>query len=334
MPHSPVCPQTANWSGALIELARSAAGDPAPVLEFLRSAGDPPLPGQGNTASLWALLADVAAVDLAAARTLEPHLDAAAILNQAGIDFPGGTWGVFAAEGPGVRVDATPGPGGSVVLSGIKPWCSLAGQLDYAIITAHVPTGRQAFAVDLHSAGVKPQRGTWVSRGLALIDSGSLHLDRVPAQPVGGVDWYLERPGFAWGGMGVAACWFGGATGLFRTLYTHAQQRSPDQLALAWLGEADRLLAAARNTLDTAAIQVDTDTCGWIHAHRLRGHMAHLGNRMIDLTHAALGPGPLVSDEEHARRAADLTIYLRQHHASRDDAALGKALLESGKSPW
>jgi hypothetical protein len=37
-----------------------------------------------------------------------------------------------------------------------------------------------------------------------------------------------------------------------------------------------------------------------------------------------LGPGPLCSDDVHARRVADLTIYLRQSHAERDLADLGR----------
>jgi hypothetical protein len=39
-------------------------------------------------------------------------------------------------------------------------------------------------------------------------------------------------------------------------------------------------------------------------------------------------------DEEHARRVADLQIYLRQHHAERDTARLGGLLLESEDPPW
>ena len=42
----------------------------------------------------------------------------------------------------------------------------------------------------------------------------------------------------------------------------------------------------------------------------------------------ALGPAPLALDERHARRIADLSLYLRQHHAERDEAALGRAVLE------
>jgi hypothetical protein len=42
----------------------------------------------------------------------------------------------------------------------------------------------------------------------------------------------------------------------------------------------------------------------------------------------ALGPAPLARDERHARRVADLQLYLRQHHAERDEAALGRAVLD------
>jgi hypothetical protein len=47
-----------------------------------------------------------------------------------------------------------------------------------------------------------------------------------------------------------------------------------------------------------------------------------------------LGPGPLAFDEPHARRVADLTLYVRQHHADRDLAGLGSGLVESAEAPW
>ena len=44
----------------------------------------------------------------------------------------------------------------------------------------------------------------------------------------------------------------------------------------------------------------------------------------------ALGAGPLGHDEAHGRRVADLTVYLRQHHAERDLAQLGALVAERG----
>jgi hypothetical protein len=47
----------------------------------------------------------------------------------------------------------------------------------------------------------------------------------------------------------------------------------------------------------------------------------------------ALGAGPLGHDADHARRTADLTVYLRQHHAERDLEQLGR-LVAKGGSNW
>lgn len=331
-------------TAALLDAAARCAGDPSPMLAALRATrGTPPVPGTGATLSLWELLASVAALDLTAARTLEPHLDAAAILDQAGIAWaPGTTWGVFAAEGPGLQLEASAeDDDGSWLLRGVKPWCSLAGSLDHAVITAAVPGGRRAFTLDLRQPGVVPAPAKWASHGLANVPSGPIRLDDVAARPVGGTDWYLHRDGFAWGGLAVAACWFGGAVGLYRTLLQSATRREPDQVALAWLGEADRLLASGAALLADAAHQVDSGRAGWGVAHRVRGHIASLCGRMLSLTGQSLGPGPLAFDADHARRVADLNVYVRQHHAARDDASLGRLLLDdaaagqgTGVNPW
>ena len=99
--------------------------------------------------------------------------------------------------------------------------------------------------------------------GLREIPSGTVHFDRVPAVPLGGDGWYFQRPGFAWGGMGVAACWLGGAVALGRyfeaaLLRGARSQREPDQVALAALGEVDRILASTLEYLARAADAVDT----------------------------------------------------------------------------
>ena len=134
--------------------AHEGAGDVPAALTLARDHGTHlPRPGTGSTAFLWSALATVAAADLTVARVLEPHLDAHAILEQAG-ERPGdGTWGVFAAEGPGEPLRATPS-GSSYVLDGRKHWCSLGGVLDHALVSARVGQERQLFAVDLDHPGV------------------------------------------------------------------------------------------------------------------------------------------------------------------------------------
>ncbi|MDI3210703.1 acyl-CoA dehydrogenase family protein [Arthrobacter sp. AL12] len=341
----------------LLEAARAAAGDVPALLELAKAAAAAaPLPGGGRTAYLWEILASVTAVDVAAGRALEPHLDASAILAQAagqpapdggdGQDRaggdPDGAWGVFAAEAPGLRLEAKPADG-CFLLHGAKPWCSLAAQLDHAVVTAHLEDGgRAAFAVDLHAHGVSFEDPQWTSRGLREIPSGTVHFDAVPAAPLGDAGWYYRRPGFAWGGMGVAACWLGGAVAVARGFTASLLKaadggRAPDQLALAHLGEIDRTLTALTGYLARTAGRIDagelSDTGAWSEALRVRGAVATAVERIQTLVSQNLGPGPLAFDDAYGKRMADLSLYLRQHHAMRDDAQLG-ALTLKGDHPW
>ncbi|MDO8338558.1 MAG: acyl-CoA dehydrogenase [Microcella sp.] len=291
----------------------------------------------------WEALATLAAVDLGAARVVEPHLDALGILAEAAATDDAGphdpdraaVWGVFAAEGGDEPLRARP-VGDGWRLDGVKPWCSLAGILDRALVTAHVDDAgtRRLFAVDLRAPGVAVDEGAWAARGLSEIPSGPVRFTEVAAEPVGADGWYLQRPGFAIGGMGVAACWFGGAVGLARTLHAALVERS-DPHALAHLGAIDEQLEAARLVFADAARRApgaDRATAR-ILAKRVRATVARTCDDVLARTARALGPAPLALDAEHAKRVADLQLYVRQHHAERDLASLGEALTAS-EAPW
>lgn len=299
-----------------------------------------PRPGHGSTATLWEALAGLGAADLSLARTLEPHADALAILGEAGLPAPpaGTTWGVYAAEGPGTRLEAREDGAGRWRLDGTKPWCSLADQVSHALVTAWVgDRQRGLFAVALRRDDVRVEDQAWVSRGLAEIRSGPVTFDATPAEPVGPPGWYLSRNGFAWGGLGVAAIWYGGAVGVARRLRRAVRQREPDQLACAHLGAVDVALTGARTSLARAATAVDAGhadgDAGTLLALRVRGVVAAAVDLVLGRVDRALGPGPLTQDEDHARRVADLRVYVRQQHGERDDATLGRRLLD-GPDPW
>ena len=298
-----------------------------------------PLPGSGATWRLWTSLAVLGSVDLTVARAVEPHLDALAILAEAraaGHDIEGADddarWGVFAAEGPGSRLvaDESTDP---TTLDGRKPWCSLAGSLDRALVTAWCGDDtRRLYAVRLGSAnGVAVEDGAWVARGLPLVPSGPVTFTASTAQPVGPPGWYLERSGFAWGGMGVAAIWWGGAVGIARRLREQLQQREPDQVGLMHLGAVDATLHAASTVLEHAAASVDAGgadgPAGATLALRVRRVVALTVEEVLGRVGHALGPGPLALEEEHAGRVADLQLYVRQEHAERDAAVLGRQVL-------
>jgi hypothetical protein len=55
---------------------------------------------------------------------------------------------------------------------------------------------------------------------------------------------------------------------------------------------------------------------------------------IIEIAAHALGPGPLTQEADHAKREADLRIYLRQQHAERDSLGLGRDLLRADEAPW
>jgi hypothetical protein len=335
-------------SGDLLAHVTSAAGEAAasadPVTAGLRLAealgGSLPHPGGGRTVELWEALATLGAVDLTVARVVEPHLDACAILAEAGMECPAGaTFGVYAAEAPGQRLEARSLQEG-VVLDGTKPWCSLADQVSHALVTAWVgPDQRGLFLVDLVDRGVRadPDAPAWVARGLAAVTSTGLVLERVDAVPVGGPGWYLTRPGFAWGGIGVAAVWFGGAVGVARRVRRGLGARQPDQVGLLHLGELDVALAAGRAALAAAARAVDGagDGAGEAASRlalQVRSQVAATVETVLRVADHALGPAPLALEEEHARRVEDLRLYVRQHHAERDLAALGRTVLDTDEA--
>lgn len=351
---APLDPAAAKLSELAAAAGTEVDGRAGPALELAATLGaDLPMPGSGRTLERWEVLATLGAADLTAARVAEAHLDALAILQEAGsgpeviaLDRvgagPASTWGVFASEAPSaagpVRLDAVP-DGEVWLLRGAKAWCSLADRLSHALVTAHTGGGRRRlFAVDLRTPKARAVAGEWVARGLVDVTSGSLELDAAEAVPVGDDGWYLERPGFAWGGIGVAACWFGGAVGLARALYAAAVRKEPDQVGTMHLGAVDVALQGARAVLAEAAQAVDDGradgAAGALTALRVRTAVATAAEQVLVRAGHSLGPAPLALDAAHARRVADLQLYLRQHHAERDQAATGRALLERGEPPW
>jgi hypothetical protein len=77
-----------------------------------------------------------------------------------------------------------------------------------------------------------------------------------------------------------------------------------------------------------------TGTLGTLTAKRVRATVARACEDVLTRAGHALGPAPLARDARHAKRVADLQLYLRQQHAERDDASLGGALLAAGNAPW
>ncbi len=321
----------AQWGEqGVVDDARAVAGDVEGSLALARSREQVARSMGRDTWRVLSSLATLGSVDLTTARTAEPHWDAVAILEQAATPaLEGATWGVYAASPPGTRLAARRGEEGLWRLTGAKPWCSLADRVSHALVTAEVDDGAAGlFAVDLRTTGVSVDPGAWVPRGLRDVTTSTVTFDAVPASAVGAPGWYLDRPGFAWGGIGVAAVWFGAAAALSGALWATARTRPPDQLALMHLGACDVSLHATLLSLRDAAGAIDAGeadgAAGRLLAARVRAQAASCAEQVLTTVGHALGPTPLAMDAVHAARVADLTLYVRQHHAERDLAALGR----------
>jgi alkylation response protein AidB-like acyl-CoA dehydrogenase len=295
-----------------------------------------PEPGGGRTWDRFAALATWSAADLSLGRLAEGHVDALAILAESGRGpaAAGAIYGVWAARS---------GAGGTTArlesdgwhLSGHKPFCSGAGLADRALVTADTPDGYRLFDIAVPAHVVERHPDSWPAVGMAdsqseTLEFGGPALDR--ECEVGGPGFYLERPGFWFGAVGVAACWYGGAAGLTAHLTASLNAAAPD-VVLAELGRAVAHVGSMRALLHAAAGEIDADPLdlagrGRSRALVVRDAVRHGATEVLGHVAAAGGARPLCLDRAQSQRAADLYAYLAQHHGPQDAAALGRAAVE------
>jgi alkylation response protein AidB-like acyl-CoA dehydrogenase len=298
-----------------------------------------PKPGSGGTPARFAALADWATRDLSLARLVEGHVDALAILEEAGQEpDSGATYGVWAARQPVGGTTARLTADGWC-LTGEKPFCSGSTRIDRALVTAESDDGYRLFDVPVAANVTAVQAGSWPAVGMA--DSLSETLDfggpPVPMRcAVGPPNFYLERPGFWFGATGVAACWYGGARGLVQEVLRGIGDH-PSELVVAELGHAVAHIDLMRRAIDSAAREIDDDPRDRAGVAKQRAlvirHAVHHAAQQV-LAHAAAAGGarPFCLNAEQAQRVADLYVYLAQYHGPQDANVLGH--MACGAWPW
>ncbi len=297
-----------------------------------------PKPGGGQTLQRWQALATVAAQDLSLCKLYEGHTDALAILEHFGADVPAhATWGMWAAEPPQARVTlGAEQHDGNVRLHGRKAWCSGATVLSHGLLTAWNEHGEQQLvAVALEQPGVRVTEDGWQAVGMAATQSVDIFFDDARGQLVGPPGGYLARPGFWQGGAGIAACWHGAASRLGEALRRHCAERDEPH-ALAHLGQVDCALTAAASALRECAAWIDAnpEANAELPVRRVRALVEHSASTVIEHVGRALGAAPYCRDGALARLLADLPVFLRQSHAERDLAALGKLAAPQPQESW
>jgi alkylation response protein AidB-like acyl-CoA dehydrogenase len=243
---------------------------------------------------------------------------------------PDALYGVWAARsgGTGAVLNGST-PNGSM-LSGTVRFCSGARRLDRVLVAALDERQRSVLVeIDLADRRVASVPGTWLPLGMDASDSPDVVFDDLPVGPdmiVGEPGFYLDRPGFWLGGIGVAAVWLGGAAGVMDDVL--ATLTSPDDHQLAHVGALHTAISGAEALLEVAASTVDSAPFDDHHvlAWTCRAAAERAAWEVLDRVPRITGPTPLCRDHRFAQRLADLQVYVRQHHAERDLARLGAAV--------
>lgn len=289
---------------------------------------DLPLPASGATSRRWRDLQQLAeAEDLSVARLAEAHCDAVAILAEAGRELAGDALaGVWASKFGRAGVTAVH-TNGDWYLAGSLNFCSGASIVDTALVDAVAGETTQLFLVPLRGGGVEVETEGWQTDALAGTATGRVRLDlRLGAEAaVGAPGFYLNRPGFWHGAVGVAACWAGGGRGVYDASADHVDIDNPH--AAAYLGRAWTACWAMSALLDRAGDDIDElpTAVDMAYALTVRHLVATACREVIESCQRATGPGPLVFDRSHSQRVADLRLYIEQHHHHADLAQIGAA---------
>lgn len=294
-----------------------------------------PAPGSGATLTRWLAVAEVAAVDMAAARLVEGHLQAHAIFIENGREVPEGLWSVWADAGPAWTLTATQDSDGWL-LTGVHPSCPGARSVTGAVVTARSDDGVRLFALPVRHPAVTFDPDQHAGVGMALADALLLRLHEAhlpPQAAIAEAGWYHARSGYWAAGVVPAAGWYGGALGLTRAVHAAMARGEVDDAALVHLGVLDASCAAMLAVLSDVATTVDGGdprhirTAAW----QVRASITALAAKVMDHATTALGAGRLSHDPAVARRVADLTVSLRRHGAEREYRALGSEALDVGR---
>jgi hypothetical protein len=206
--------------------------------------------------------------------------------------------------------------------------------VSHALVTCRRGDADVMLCIDMTTPGVTLGTSAWRSDAFRAIDTRTVCFDVEVTEPqiVGPAGWYLARPGFWHGAVGVAACWAGAGAG--RVTEVMAGWR-PDPHAAAHLGAVDARVWEMRALLDAAAIEIDANPGDVVAAHRRALQVRHLVDVAVadisDRIGRALGPRPYAFNPGFQTRMAEVDLYRRQCHAERDLQRLGELVADRAR---
>lgn len=289
-----------------------------------------PVLDENNYAARLNQLFEVGRTDLTLAKIAEAHWDALAILAEAKkqVDEKA-IYAVWASEIPDKPLNIEKNNDNEYLLTGTKMFCSGAGIVDKALITAG------EFLIDLNVTSnptIEVTNENWYTLAFKETKTSTVHFNQTPfhhGDIIGFSNWYTTRKGFWPGALGPAACWGGGAAGLVD--YAMRSNRS-DAHTMAHLAAMNSNIWTMGSILRTAGDSIDascspnTVTEMQILALQSRHIIEQLCTDTLRRFARAYGPFPLACDASISRRYQELDLFLRQNHAERDLDILGRLL--------
>lgn len=313
-----------------------------PDREALRAAMRELVGGTDWAALTWSGLIEallgLGRTDIGLARLVEGHLDAVRIADQAGAAIePEALYGVWASRSgaTGLRAEVTDA---ELVMNGTLRFASGAGVIDRALVPVWVSDDHHLL-VDLDTTGLPVDTSGWQTEAMTVSHTHTVavHDHHVPRATVrGDTDFYLDRPGFFPGGVGVAAVWAGGISRVLDTLLDWLGDRRTPVLDLR-LGRIAVQRALAVSAVRQGGQQLDAVLAGTPGKDELQ-HLSTLVragvgaavHAVLDDARTLAGPVGLAFDAPLTHAIADLDLYVRQQNADGDAGYLGGRLRGSG----
>ena len=281
----------------------------------------------------------VGVTDIPLGRLVEGHVDALRILGQAGVEpRRGARYGVWASRSAGTGVAAVV-EGADLRLNGTIRFASGAGILDRALVPVWLDPETHLL-VDLAVDGLPVDRSHWHTSAMRVSHSHTVNVADLVVDTdavIGEPGFYLDRPGFLPGGVGVAAVWAGGLSRVLDVAVAMLAGRRVTEAQDARLGRARLQLIAAltavraagdspRRAVVRGAPQPTTATVIADVVTESRAVVAHAVMAALAEVRLLAGPAGLAFDTDLGHALDDLGLYAAQLNVDAEATRVGTAL--------
>ncbi len=301
-----------------------------------------------STAALFDTLRLIGRANLSLGRIFEGHVNAAVLVDRYGSKpmrarvkqalLEGKLFGVWNTElAPGVSLETTRS---GWVLTGAKNFATGAGHLDFALITARLPTGeKQMLLAPMGGQRERARPEAWRVSGMRATVSGIHEFSGAPVATedfIGAPGDYEREPTFTASAWRFAAVQLGGIEALVQLLREHMRQNSVPEdpvhrarfaRAVAAGRTAFQWVREAANRTELAPSQIVVPF-----VLMTRGVVEDAALQVIEAVQRSVGTRAFFIGNPIDRIIRDLQLYLRQPvpDEARDRAA--RAWLET--DPW